>query len=253
MYILKTKETKDTFFVLIKNDYICSNMKIVFFTGSGLSAESGLLTFRDSGGYWDKYSVEDVATVDGWHKNRELVLEFYNQYRRLVQSAKPNAAHVGISKFIKENPDYKVSVITQNVDDLLERAGVENVYHMHGSILEAKSTNKGFTYPIGYDDITLGQKGEDGSQLRPNVVFFGELVHYLEECAELVKTCDVLCIIGTSLNVYPASDMITMAQPRCRIYILDPNADELKLDNTHINICKTATEGIEELIEEIKN
>jgi len=221
---------------------------IVFFTGSGLSAESGLQTFRDADGYWSQFSVEDIATLEGWYRNKELVLDFYNKYRKLIKDAIPNSAHIKIAKFIQENPSYNISVITQNVDDLLERAGVENVIHVHGKITEAKTTFKGFVSEIGYNDIIVGQKGEDGSQLRPNIVFFGENMYHLEKCVELVKQCSILCIIGTSLQVYPASSLVGLTQPRTEIILLDPNADEIELEFKHTKIKKKAAEGIEEVI-----
>jgi len=223
-------------------------MNIVFFTGSGISAESGLQTFRDADGYWNQYSVEDVATVDGWNRDREKVLDFYNQYRKLVQSSEPNKAHKAIAQFIESHPEHNVSVITQNVDDLFERAGVDKVYHVHGSIVEAKSTFKNFIYHIGYDDIKIGQKGEDGSQLRPNIVFFGENIHHTEECVELVSKCDYFCVIGTSLQVYPVAGLIDLVQPRKRIIILDPNVNNLDIDREFEGINKKATEGIDEMM-----
>lgn len=224
-------------------------MNIVFFTGSGISAESGLQTFRDADGYWNQFSVEEIATLDGWYKDKQKVLDFYNQYRRLIQSSEPNKAHKAIAQFIKDHPEHNVSVITQNVDDLFERAGVEKVWHVHGSIVEAKSTYKGFTYHIGYDDIKLGQRGEDGSQLRPNIVWFGENVYHLEECADLVSKCDYFCVIGTSLQVYPVAGLIDLVQPRKRIIVLDPNADDLDIDRDFDAVSKKATEGIDEMLE----
>jgi NAD-dependent deacetylase len=226
-------------------------MNIVFFTGSGLSAESGLQTFRDADGYWSQYSVEDIATLDGWYRNTELVLDFYNKYRKLIEKSEPNHAHVSISKFIEDNPQHKITVITQNVDDLLERAGVKNVIHVHGSIKEAKTTFKGFVQDIGYNDIKVGDKGEDGSQLRPNIVWFGENIYHLEDCAVLTEECNIFCIIGTSLQVYPASSLVSITQPRTKLFVLDPNANKIELEFKSVKIRKTAVNGIDDLLSKI--
>ena len=222
---------------------------IVFLTGAGISAESGLQTFRDADGYWNKYNVDDIATLNGLKKNPELVLNFYNQYRTLIKNSNPNKAHILISEYIKNNKQNNVSVITSNVDDMFEKAGINDVYHIHGEITMAKTFNKGFKEYIGYNDIKITDKGEDGSNLRPDIVFFGETPYYMEECAELVSNCDILVVIGTSLQVYPAAGLIDLLQPRSLGIILDPNANDFDLGSKWIRINKKATEGIEELID----
>ena len=225
-------------------------MNIVFFTGAGLSAESGLQTFRDTDGYWNKYNVDDVATIEGFNRNPELVINFFNEYRTLIKNSQTNYAHQQIANYIN-NTKNSCSIITQNVDNLLERAGIkdDNIYHLHGQITIAKTLNKGLTLHIGYDDIKLTDRGEDGSGLRPNVVFFGEMPHYLEEAAELISECDILVVIGTSLQVYPAAGLIDLLQPRSRGIVLDPNCDELELGSKWDKIAKKATEGIDDVID----
>ena len=223
-------------------------MNIVFFTGAGISAESGLQTFRDADGYWNKYNVDDIATLQGLRKNPELVLNFYNQYRTLIKNSNPNKAHLEISKYIKDNKQNNVTVITSNVDDLFERAGIDDVYHIHGDITMAKTLNKGFKQYIGYNDIKITDKGEDGSHLRPDIVFFGETPYYIEECAELISECDVLVVIGTSLQVYPAAGLIDLLQPRSTGIILDPNANNFELGSKWTRINANATDGIDEVI-----
>jgi len=225
-------------------------MNIVFFTGSGLSAESGLQTFRDADGYWNKYNVEDIATIEGFRRNPELVNNFFNEYRTLIKNSQPNYAHIQIANFIK-NSKNSCSIITQNVDNFLERAGVkdDDIYHLHGQITMAKTINRGFSFHIGYDNIKTTDRGEDGSGIRPDIVFFGEMPHYLEEAAELISECDVLVVIGTSLQVYPAAGLIDLLQPRSRGIVLDPNCDELDLGSKWDKIAKKATEGIDDVID----
>ena len=224
-------------------------MNIIFFAGAGLSAESGLQTFRDTDGYWNKYSVEDIATIEGFRRNRDLVNNFFNEYRTLIKNSQPNYAHTQIANFIN-NSGHNCTMITQNVDDLMERAGVKDndIYHLHGEITMAKTLNKGFTFHIGYNNINPTDRGEDGSGLRPNIVFFGEMPHYLEEAAELIRECDILVVIGTSLQVYPAAGLIDLLQPRSRGIVLDPNCDELDLGSKWDKIAKKATEGIDDVI-----
>lgn len=225
-------------------------MNIVFFTGSGISAESGLQTFRDADGYWNKYSVEDIATIEGFLRNRELVNNFFNEYRTLIKNSQPNHAHKMVADFVN-NSGHNSKIITQNVDNLFERAGVkdDDIYHLHGQITMAKTLNKGFSFHIGYDNIKTTDRGEDGSGLRPDIVFFGEMPHYLEEAAELISECDILVVIGTSLQVYPAAGLIDLLQPRSRGIVLDPNCDELDLGSKWDKIAKKATEGIDDVID----
>lgn len=196
--------------------------KIVVFTGAGISAESGIKTFRDSGGLWDEYKVEEVAHIDGWKKDREKVLEFYNKRRAEMSSVEPNDAHRIIAEMEK---DYQVVVITQNVDDLHEKAGSTNIIHLHGEMKKMRSSvDPSLVYP--YDnDIKIGDKCEKGSQLRPNVVWFGENLDpmILESAANECQLADVLIIDGTSLQVQPAASLPFLTKQTCIIYYVDSN------------------------------
>ena len=199
--------------------------KIVVFTGAGISAESGLGTFRDSGGLWDNYKIEDVATPEAFKRDPELVLEFYNIRRRQLLSTSPNPAHYALNKF-QEN--FNFQIITQNIDDLHERSGSNNVLHLHGKLMESKSTIDDKVYEIDGSELILGDLCPVGGQLRPNVVWFGEAVPMMDEAIEIVKNADVFIIIGTSLNVYPAASLINYASNACEKYIVDLNAmDEI--------------------------
>ena len=220
--------------------------KIAVLSGAGVSAESGIKTFRDSNGLWEEYRVEDVASIEGWHRNRELVLEFYNARRRALQNAKPNEAHKIIASL---QDDFDVCVITQNVDNLHERAGSNKIIHLHGELTKARSVKDEFiTYDIGYNDIKLGDKAPDGGQLRPFIVWFGESVPELGRAAKEVGKADILIIIGTSLNVYPAAGLIHYTKPGCKIYLIDPQPMNLKMDN-FTQIRDVATEGMRKLKE----
>ncbi|MFV0469725.1 MAG: SIR2 family NAD-dependent protein deacylase [Dysgonomonas sp.] len=220
--------------------------KIVVLTGAGMSAESGISTFRDTGGLWEQYRVEDVATPEGFFRNPELVLNFYNVRRRESFLAKPNAGHVGLAEMEK---DYNVSVITQNVDNLHEKAGSTKVLHLHGELVKVRSTkNPDLIYTLTPDnsDIHLGDKAEDGSQLRPHIVWFGEAVPAIEEAIDIVKEADVLVIIGTSMNVYPAAGLINYIRKNVPIFLIDPNEVKTYTEGIHF-IVKGASEGVAEL------
>ena len=185
--------------------------KIVVLTGAGISAESGLSTFRDNDGLWNNYSVYDVATPEGWAANPELVLDFYNQRRRKVAEAIPNAAHMAIAEL---QTQHDVTVITQNVDNLHERAGSKQVIHVHGEITKARSVDDpSRVYEIGSKDIILGDVDDFGSQLRPHIVWFGESVQYFETSARTVEAADKVLVIGTSLSVYPAAGLADLCPP----------------------------------------
>jgi len=200
--------------------------KIVVLTGAGISAESGLKTFRDSDGLWEQYRIEDVATPEAWQRNQQLVLEFYNQRRKQVLSAKPNAAHLALVDL--ENK-FNVTVITQNIDDLHERAGSSKVLHLHGEIRKARSTiDPSLVYDLGERMINPGDKCEKGSQLRPHIVWFGELVPELENAIGIVGNADILLVIGTSLAVYPAASLVQYTKPHCRLYYIDPKAGQMR-------------------------
>ena len=198
--------------------------KIVVFTGAGISAESGLGTFRDSGGLWDNYKIEDVATPEAFKRDPELVLEFYNIRRRQLLSTSPNPAHYALNKF-QEN--FKFQIITQNIDDLHERSGSNNVLHLHGKLMESKSTIDDKVYEIHGSELILGDLCSVGGQLRPNVVWFGEAVPMMDEAIEIVKNADVFIIIGTSLNVYPAATLINYTSNACEKYIVDLNVKDV--------------------------
>src|SRR5687767_273364 len=192
--------------------------KLVVLTGAGISAESGLKTFRDSDGLWEGYNVEDVATPRAWRKNPQMVLDFYNYRRKNVLDAQPNAAHIGLAELEK---NYDVQIVTQNIDDLHERAGSTNVLHLHGEIFKMRSEkNEDLVYPI-YDDINLGDTAEDGEQLRPHIVWFEEAVPMMEIAIEVVKSADLFLIVGTSLLVYPAAGLVNYAPWPIPKFIVD--------------------------------
>jgi NAD-dependent deacetylase len=195
--------------------------KLVVLTGSGISSESGLKTFRDSGGLWENYDVMEVASYAGWIKNMDLVLRFYNERRVQLKNAIPNAAHLGLVEL--ENY-FDVRIITQNVDNLHEKAGSKNVLHLHGILTEARSTtHPDLIYEIGYNPIQLGDTCEKGSQLRPNIVWFGEAVPAIEPAAILASEADVFVVIGTSMVVYPAAGLIDYVPKDTPVFLLDPN------------------------------
>ncbi|GGY75438.1 SIR2 family NAD-dependent protein deacylase [Marinobacter zhanjiangensis] len=193
---------------------------VVVLTGAGISAESGLSTFRDKDGLWEKYSIEDVATPEAFDRNPELVLDFYNQRRRQLGDVEPNAAHRALADL---EGSHRVTVITQNVDDLHERAGSTNVVHLHGELTKVRSCeHPNLIYHLGYDTIRLGDTCEQGSQLRPHVVWFGEAVPMIEAAAEIVPQADYLLIVGTSLQVYPAAGLVELAELDVPVTVIDP-------------------------------
>lgn len=199
-----------------------SKKKIVVFTGAGISAESGLKTFRDSGGLWEEYKVEDVATPEAWEKDPEMVLGFYNMRLRQVLNAKPNAAHLAIAELEKK---FEVQIITQNIDDLHERAGSTNVLHLHGEITKSRSSvDDDLIYNVKGGQIRAGEKCEKGSQLRPHIVWFGEAVPLMEVASKMVATAEIFIIVGTSLNVYPAAGLVDYAPAATPKYLVDPLA-----------------------------
>lgn len=217
---------------------------LIILTGAGVSAESGLKTFRDSDGLWMGYDVQEVASPQGWKKNPELVLDFYNQRRKEATKALPNAAHQAIAGLQK---DFNATVITQNIDDLHERAGSKNVIHLHGEIFKMRSENDENTFYDALYDIYLGHKGVDGSQLRPHVVWFGEPVPMIEEAAKIMSTADIFILAGTSLQVYPAAGLIDFLPRGIPKYIIDKNPPYIPPHYNFIIIQKPATEGMEEV------
>ncbi|MFA7447563.1 MAG: NAD-dependent deacylase [Weeksellaceae bacterium] len=219
--------------------------KIVVLSGAGMSAESGISTFRDSNGLWENHNVMDVASPEGWQRDPNLVLNFYNQRRQQLKEVEPNAAHFYLKELEKK---YEVVIITQNVDDLHERAGSSNVIHLHGELVKMRSENdEEFIYDYE-KDILLGDKAEDGHQLRPHIVWFGEMVPMMQRAVEEVHTADFMLVIGTSLAVYPAASLIDYLPNTHPIYLIDPDQSIRvpKLPNLTI-IRKTATEGVKDL------
>ena len=218
--------------------------KIVALTGAGISAESGITTFRDSGGLWEQYDVMEVASIDGWRKNPQLVQRFYNERRKQLEEVEPNAAHRILAELEK---DFDVTVITQNVDNLHERGGSTKIVHLHGELTKARSSiDPSLITDIGYRPIEWGEKASDGSQLRPHIVWFGEAVPMIETAAEIVAQADMLLIIGTSLNVYPAAGLVGYADRKALIYLIDPN--EVSYQGRNITVIREkATTGMEEL------
>jgi NAD-dependent deacetylase len=218
--------------------------KIVVLTGAGISAESGLKTFRDSDGLWEGYQVTDVATPGAWKRDPELVLEFYNQRRRNVLDAKPNAAHYGLAE-LEENFD--VHIITQNIDDLHERAGSTKVLHLHGEIFKMRSEkNARLVYDIK-TDIKYGDAAADGAQLRPHIVWFEEPVPMIEPAIDVVRTADIFVVAGTSLVVYPAAGLLNYAGFDIPKFIVDKRIPYTSSLENLITIEKPATEGVEDL------
>jgi NAD-dependent deacetylase len=199
--------------------------KLVVLSGAGVSAESGIATFRDSGGLWEGHRVEEVATPEGWQKNPLLVLDFYNQRRKKAREVKPNRGH----EIIAELEHYMdVSVVTQNVDDLHERAGSSQVIHLHGSLFESRSTRDGtLVYPIKGWELKWGDLCEKGSQLRPNIVWFGEPVPLMDKAVELASKADVFVVVGTSMVVYPAASLIHYVHKKALKYLVDPAAPQI--------------------------
>lgn len=221
--------------------------KLVVLTGAGISAESGLKTFRDTDGLWEGYNVYDVATPEAWKKNPDLVQDFYNERRKQVLAAQPNDAHHGLVELEKY---YDVQIITQNIDDLHERAGSTNVIHLHGVITRSQSDlNPGLTYPIDGWEIKMGDRCELGSQLRAHVVWFGESVPMIETASEICESADIFVLVGSSLAVYPAAGLINFVPSQSPRYIIDPRIPEVRNRKQVIRIEKTATEGVKELLQ----
>jgi len=217
---------------------------IVVLTGAGMSAESGIKTFRDADGLWEGHEVMEVASPQGFTSNPELVLDFYNQRRRQLLKVKPNRAHFDL---VALEDNYKVTIITQNVDDLHERAGSNNVIHLHGELFKVRSTYNENDVQEWKTDLILGDKCSKGYQLRPDIVWFGEAVPMIEKAMTICETADILLIIGTSMQVYPAASLIHYVNPETKIYYIDPNPTINS--NNHVTvIAKKATEGMNDFI-----
>lgn len=216
--------------------------KLVVISGAGISAESGISTFRDANGLWENHDIMEVASFQGWQKNPSLVLNFYNQRRSQLLHCTPNNGHLQLAALER---NFDVQIITQNVDDLHERAGSTKVLHLHGELLKARSTSHENLVYSWHKDINLGDLCEQGSQLRPHIVWFGELVPLLDKALEIVQEADILLVVGTSLLVYPAASLIHYTPSHCKKYILDPNIPE-NLPKEFTVIQAKASIGIEQ-------
>ena len=223
--------------------------RIVVLTGAGISAESGISTFRDSGGLWEKYDISEVATYEAWLNNMELVIDFYNQRRKQLMEVEPNPGHYAL---VELEEKYDVKIITQNVDDLHERAGSKNVMHLHGELKKVRSTvDEDLVYELDGWELKVGDKCDKGSQLRPHIVWFGEPVPLIYDAARIASSADVIIIIGTSLNVYPAAGLVGYAKQDAQIYVIDPG----QLSVAHIPnvkfICDKGSVGVPRLVDKL--
>jgi NAD-dependent deacetylase len=216
---------------------------LVFLSGAGMSAESGIKTFRESGGLWEEFDVTEVASPMGWALNREIVLKFYNDRRRQLAECKPNRGHSGVAALEKY---FNVHVITQNIDNLHEQAGSTKVLHLHGELTKARSsTDPSLIYDIGYNDIKPGDKCEKGSQLRPHIVWFGEAVPMMDEAVKITSAADFFVVIGSSLNVYPAAGLIEYAPGNASLWLIDPNDVYVPVTRNVGVIKEPASKGVE--------
>ena len=225
--------------------------KIAILTGAGVSAESGIKTFRDAGGLWEGHDVMEVASPQGWQKNKELVLDFYNQRRAQLLTVEPNEAHKAL---VELEEKYDVTIVTQNVDDLHERAGSSNIIHLHGELTKVRSTVKSENIYEWRKECNLGDLCDDGHQLRPHIVWFGEAVPMLEKGAVEVHDADVIIIIGTSMQVYPAAGLVGYAQPHATIIYIDPKPSlnyELQQSANLVTIPEVATIGVRKVVDEL--
>lgn len=224
--------------------------KLVVLTGAGISAESGIKTFRDSDGLWEGHDVMEVATPEGWNKNQELVLDFYNKRRQQLKEVQPNLGHQILAELEK---DFDVYIITQNVDDLHERAGSTKVLHLHGELLKVRSVRNRNLILDWTEDLLTGDLDENGHQLRPHIVWFGEEVPALEEAIDMTETADYFAVIGTSLQVYPAAGLISYAPSTTPVFYIDPKPISIpNIRNKVEVIAKVASEGVAELKEKLK-
>ena len=223
--------------------------KIVVLTGAGISAESGLKTFRDSDGLWEGYNIEDVATPEAWEHNPGLVQDFYNARRKSVLEAQPNAAHYALARLEEK---FDVTVITQNIDDLHERGGSTNVIHLHGIITRSQSSkNPNLTYPIDGWELGMNEVCELGSPLRAHVVWFGEAVPMIEKASQICMGAELFILVGSSLAVYPAAGLVNFVPRGVPKYIIDPKIPDLGLNNSFIKIKEAASVGVPELVEQL--
>lgn len=223
--------------------------KIVVLSGAGMSAESGISTFRDANGLWEQHDIMDVASIEGWHKNQELVLNFYNQRRRQLKEVLPNAAHHAL---VELEQQYEVCIVTQNVDDLHERAGSSNIIHLHGELRKVRSSRYEHLIYHWEEDVNLGDLCEKGHQLRPHIVWFGEMVPKITDGAKAMAECDHLIIIGTSMQVYPAAGLVDYAPDQVPIYYIDPKPSLSTQLYPEVNIiAEKATSGVRKLVDQL--
>ena len=230
---------------------MASNKHIVVFSGAGMSAESGIRTFRGKGGLWEKFRPEELASPEAWQKNPEKVLAFYNERRKQLNKALPNAGHKALAALEK---DYPVTIITQNIDDLHERAGSTKVVHLHGELKKARSNiDPNLVYEIKGDEINIGDRCEKGSQLRPHVVWFGEPVMAMENALRIIQTADYFIIVGTSLSVYPAAGLVLDVPEKAVIFLVNPEKPEMNMQQKFEWIPENASEGLPKVIDKINN
>ena len=226
-------------------------LKLVVLSGAGISAESGIPTFRAAGGLWEGHDVTEVASPEGWHRNPQLVLEFYNQRRKAAAEARPNAGHISL---VQLEEFFDVTVITQNVDDLHERAGSTNVVHLHGKLSEVRSTvDDNLIYDIGGSSIQLGDLCDKGAQLRPNIVWFGEMVPMIEVAMNITSQTDIFIVVGTSMAVYPAASLIDYVPVGQPIYIVDPKPLDILQEPNITFVQEKAPIGLERVVRELRN
>ncbi len=224
---------------------------LVVLSGAGISAESGIKTFRDSGGLWEGHDVMEVASPEGWRRNQKLVQNFYNQRRKQLLHCEPNGAHLILADLEK---NFDVSIITQNVDDLHERAGSSRVIHLHGELKKSQSSvDPSLVYDLDHWEIKEGDTCEKGSQLRPNIVWFGEQVPMMEEAMEIAASADIFIVIGTSLQVYPAAGLVDFVRDETIIYVIDPKNPEVNFRRKVFNILENATNGMKTLEKVLKS
>ncbi len=221
---------------------------LIILTGAGISAESGIATFRDMGGLWEQYDIMEVASPEGWEKNRALVLDFYNQRRKQLQDIEPNYGHIGLVELEKY---FNITIITQNVDNLHERAGSKNVFHLHGELTKVRSTgDENLIYELDGWELKEGDLCEKGYQLRPHIVWFGEAVPAIEEAIKIAQTADIFVVIGTSMAVYPAASLINYVPENCSKFLIDPNEVMVSGD---VKIYKNkASEGVKLLMKDLE-
>ena len=219
--------------------------KLVVLSGAGISAESGVKTFRDSNGLWENHRIEDVASPEGFQRNPQMVLDFYNARRKQLQEVEPNEAHLLLAKLEEY---FEVHIITQNVDDLHERGGSSRIIHLHGELKKARPIDSESEKIVWEKDLNLGDLNSKGVQLRPHIVWFGEMVPEMDQAVKIAETADIFLVIGTSMQVYPAASLIQFIPDHCEVFVIDPNLDQNFVAADHF-LKTSATDGMRKLIE----